>query len=88
VHRTTSRRQLKFSYYTGKAANHLDQRLGVHGPSDTPSAAIAERIARPSLAMSPMALSAMVFDLHRALRASFRADASCSWDAQDCSNLA
>jgi hypothetical protein len=27
VHSTTSRRQLKFSYYAGKAANLLDQRL-------------------------------------------------------------
>jgi hypothetical protein len=28
VYRTTSRRQLNFSYHTGKATNLLDQRLG------------------------------------------------------------
>jgi hypothetical protein len=38
----------------------------VLGPSDTPSLAMAELIALPSLAMSPMAFSMMASDLRRA----------------------
>jgi hypothetical protein len=47
---------------------------------------MAELIALPSLAMSPMAFSAMASDLRRASRAWFRAVVSCSQDARDYSN--
>jgi hypothetical protein len=46
---------------------------------------MAELIALPSLAMSPMAFSAMASNLCRASRAWFREAVSCSRDAQDCS---
>jgi hypothetical protein len=49
---------------------------------------MAELIALPSLAMSPMAFSAMASDLRRASLAWFRVDASCSRDARDCSSSA
>jgi hypothetical protein len=49
---------------------------------------MAKLIALPSLAMSPMAFSTMASNLHRALRAWFREDASCSRDARDCSSSA
>jgi hypothetical protein len=49
---------------------------------------MAELITQPSLAMSSTAFSVMASDLHRASRAWFRADASCSRDAQDCSSSA
>jgi hypothetical protein len=49
---------------------------------------MAELITLPSLALSPMAFSAMASVLHRASRAWFRAAVPCSRDARDCSSSA
>jgi hypothetical protein len=66
VHYAASRRQLELPHHVGEASDFFDQRLGVRGPNDTPSATIAELNVLPSLATSPIALSLMASDLRRA----------------------
>jgi hypothetical protein len=88
VHCAVGRRQLEFPHHEGRRPTSSINVLGVCGPNDTPSAAIAELSVLPSLATSLIAFSLIASDLRRASRDWLGVAASCSWDARACSSSA